>query len=177
MSVHVTYHPDPADRAAAARAVAGGSRWEWIAPVAATTVSAVAVAFVAPEALAEGGVPRLVVEMLPWVLFTAFWIAIVPLKRRREARTLLERDPSGAGVQRRSVDEAGLHIRGEGGVQVDVPWHLVARCVETDESFLFYTDPHRAHLLPKRALRASEARLVRGFARTALGERARLGAG
>ena len=176
MSVHVTYDYDPADRAAAAATLRSFRRRDWIAPVVVVLISATAIGFLVPPAWHEGGLLDASFAALPYLLLAALWLSVIPVLGRREARRLLERDPSGAGVQERSVDAIGYHVH-TNGTRIQLPWSAIVRCVETESSFLFYTDEKHAHFLPKRVLRPSDLRAVRALSRTALGERAQLPAG
>ena len=51
------------------------------------------------------------------------------------------------------MDAAGYHSRGN-GVALDIPWHAVARAIETDEFFLLFYNKQFAYYLPKRAFAA-----------------------
>jgi hypothetical protein len=123
--------------------------------------------------LGEADTLTLFFSALPWLLLGAFWLTFIPMLQRRGARKLPERDASARGPQERIVDDAGFHSRGN-GVALDVPWHAMARAVETDEFFLFFYNKQCAYYFPKRVLSPADVSAVRGLARAALGDRASL---
>ena len=110
---------------------------------------------------------------LPYIIFLAIWLPLIPFMQRRAARKLPDRDPSARGAQERSVDVTGFHSRGN-GVALDVPWHVMPRAVETEEFFLFFYNKQCAYYFPKRVLSAAQLTDVRALARTNLGDKARL---
>lgn len=92
---------------------------------------------------------------------------------RRTARRLAARDASVPGPQRRTLDDAGYHSRGN-GVALDLPWHAVARAVETPAFFFVFYNAQCAYYLPKRALDDGGVAGARGVLTRALGARAQL---
>lgn len=115
----------------------------------------------------ESGVASAAVTALPWALLSAVWLTLglVPLAMwSRHARV--------AGRHERTLDDAGLHVRA-GGVSIDLPWHAMARTIETPEFFLFYDAQGRAHYLPKRGLREREQREIQRWIAARSPERVR----
>lgn len=91
------------------------------------------------------------VNALPWLLLGAFFLGLVPLLHRAQARRALETDPSLNGTQLRTVDDVGLHVTGAGYAPT-LPWSELVRAVETAHFFLFFQDARLMQYIPKRAL-------------------------
>lgn len=88
---------------------------------------------------------------LPWLFLGAFFLGLMPLLHRAQARTALETDPSLNGTQLRTVDDVGLHVTGA-GYAPSLPWSELVRAVETAHFFLFFQDTRLMHYIPKRVL-------------------------
>jgi hypothetical protein len=110
---------------------------------------------------------------VPWLVLALFWLFYLPVSQWRASRTLLARDKSAIGPQERIIDETGLHTRGN-GVVLDLPWHVLARVIETDAFFLFFHNKDSAGYLPKRVLSPEGIVSAREFIRNGMKERARL---
>lgn len=172
MPVTATYDYAPADHVRAARAVARQSASRYVLWLFVLVPAALLVWTTVPLVRA-GAWGEAVWGALPLLAVCAFWLVGLPLMQRRAARALPARDASLRGPQTRSVNEAGYHSRGN-GVAVDLPWHAMARAVETPGEFLFFYNPQCAYYLPKRVLAADDVPAVRALARAGLGDRARL---
>ena len=107
----------------------------------------------------------------PWLLVGAAWLALIPLMQRRAAKKLPSRDLSLRGPQTRSLDAIGYHFRGN-SVSLDIPWQVMLRAVETPEFFLFFYNKQCAYYFPKRALNATEVERARALLKEGLGNRA-----
>jgi len=90
----------------------------------------------------------LFINMLPWLLLSVFFLTLIPVQQRRAAKRLAKSDPTLRGIQRRFVDDAGLHMQGS-GLAVDLDWSTMARIVETAEFFLFFYNERCAYYIPK----------------------------
>jgi len=110
-------------------------------------------------------------NMLPWIAVGAAWLAMIPYSQWRAARKLTSRDASVRGPQERAVDAAGFHTRGN-GVALDIPWHAMARGVETGTFFFFFYNKRCAYYVPKRVLNAQQLDETRSLMRQELGDRA-----
>ncbi len=115
----------------------------------------------------------LLLSGLPYLVLAVFWLFLLPLSQRRATRKMPDRDASLRGPQAREIDAVGYHSRGN-GVALDVPWHAMARGVETAEFFLFFYNKQCAYYLPKRTLSEAQAVEVRSLMHSALGQRARV---
>jgi len=109
-------------------------------------------------------------NMLPWLLLGAFYLALVPLMQRTWARKATEYDPSLRGPQTRIVDESGVEVRGANSHQ-HLSWPDLRRIAEGPEFFLFFYNKRMAHYLPKRVLDAAEIGVVRELAQANAGAR------
>lgn len=166
MSVTTTYEFDPREHYKAARAVTRLTWFRWVPWIAVgITLLLVLVEVILPH-WGEFDAWEIFLTSLPWLLLGVFWIALLPWSQRRAARKLVKRDPSVRGPQERSVDATGFHSLGN-GVRLDVPWHAMARAVETDQFFLFFYNKQCAYYVPKRALSDSQCAEVRTLMRAA----------
>lgn len=104
----------------------------------------------------------LFMSILPWLLVSALFVAFMPLMSWVHTRRIVKSDPSIRGLQRRVVDATGFHSSGN-GVVLDLPWHAMARCAETDEFFLFFYAGQLAYYLGKSHLSAAEIASVRSL--------------
>ena len=105
---------------------------------------------------------KLVASALPWVLVAAALAFMTPLTIWQSSRKLVRVDPSVRGTQRRAVDAAGFHSTGN-GVAVDLQWHAMARCAETEEFFLFFYTKQLAYYVGKVHLSSDECSAVRAL--------------
>ena len=160
MSVTATYDFDPKEHYQAARAVTRLTWFRWVPWIAVGIVLLLVLVEVVLPHWGEFDAWELFLTSLPWLLLGVFWIALIPWSQRRAARKLAKRDPSVRGPQKRSVDAAGYHSLGN-GVRVEVPWHAMARAVETDRFFLFFYNKQCAYYIPKRALSDPQCAEVR----------------
>ncbi len=119
----------------------------------------------------EASLVSMLVSFLPYLLLCGFWLALIPFSQWHASRKMPSRDASLNGPQEREIDLFGYHSRGN-GVTVDVPWHVMARGVETREFFLFFYNKQCAYYLPKRTLTAAQSTDVQSLMRAGLGERA-----
>lgn len=103
-----------------------------------------------------------VVSALPWVLLAAVFAFLTPIAVWATARRIARHDPSARGVQRRSLDATGLRSTGN-GVSLDLPWHAIERCVETEAFFLFFYTKQLAYYLGKSHLSAEQCDTVRAL--------------
>jgi hypothetical protein len=174
MGVSATYEYDPSEHYQAMRAVTNLTPFRWVGLVCFVLLPAGTVVLAAFAARATGrDVGTALLGVPPYVLLFFFWGALIPMSQRRRAKRLPKLDPSVNGPQERRVDGEGYHSRGN-GVALDIPWHAMRKVVETEQHFLFFYNWQCAYYLPKRPLDAGQIRGVRDFARSALGERARL---
>ncbi len=172
MNVHTVFDYDPSEHYLGVRTVTRLTPLRYMQWV----MVAVALGMLAWTVVpAWGEFPPMTIfwSALPWLVLTIFWITFFPFMQRRASRTLASRDASVIGPQERSIDAVGFHSRGN-GVSLDVPWHAMARVVETDRLFLFFYNKRCAYYLPKRVLTPEQVTVVRELARTALRERAKL---
>lgn len=172
MSVTTVFDFDPAEHYRASRDILRLSPLRWLAWV----FAAIALAMVVWTVVGAWGRTTpfaLFLNALPYATFGAVWLALIPVTQRRAATRLASRDASVRGPQRRSVDEVGYHSSGN-GVNLDLPWHVMVRAIETEHFFLFFVNKQCAYYVPKRALGAGEAEAVRALVRGGLGDRARL---
>jgi len=166
MSVTARYGFDPAEHYQAARAVTRLTWFRWLPWIAGGIVFIYVLVDVVLPGWGDRDALSLFIEASPYLLVGAFWIALLPWSQRRAARKLVKRDPSVRGPQERSVDALGFHSRGN-GVNLDVPWHAMARAVETDRFFLFFYNKQCAYYIPKRALSDTQCDEVRTLMRGA----------
>lgn len=166
MSVTTTYDFDPKEHYQAARAVTRLTWFRWLPWLAGGFMVLFALVDVVVPGWGDADALSLFIEASPYLLVGAFWIALIPWSQRRAARKLSKRDPSVRGPQERSVDAVGYHSLGN-GVRVEVPWHAMARAVETDRFFLFFYNKQCAYYIPKRALSDAQCAEVRTLMRAA----------
>ncbi len=166
MSVTVTYDFDPKEHYKAARAVTRLTWFRWVPWIAAAIVLLLLAVEVFLPHWGEYDAWELFMTSLPWLLLGVFWIALLPWSQRRGARRIAKRDPSVRGPQERTIDEAGYHALGN-GVRVEVPWHAMAKAVESDRFFLFFYNKQCAYYIPKRVLSDSQSADVRTLMKAA----------
>jgi YcxB-like protein len=111
------------------------------------------------------------ISVLPWALIVGFWAVMLRWMPRITARTAAQRDPMAVGQQRRTVDDEGIHLEGN-GVRLDVQWRAVVKAVETAEMFLFFYNKNCAYYIPKRVATPEESDAIRARMKSALGDRA-----
>ena len=172
MSVSATFDFDPAEHYRATRAVTRFTPARYFV----WGFTALALGMLAWNVLPywdEAEPSTLFASALPWLLIGVFWVVFIPVLQRRSARKLHERDVSVQGPQERALDATGFHSRGN-GVALDVPWHAMARAVETEQFFLFFYNKQCAYYLPKRALAPEQVIKARALTRDALADRAQL---
>ncbi len=115
----------------------------------------------------------LFLNLLPWLLLSAFFLALIPIQQRRAARKLAKTDPTLQGLQRRFVDDAGLHMVAP-GLSLDLAWTTMQNVVETDEFFLFYYNTRCAYYIPKAGMESGADEATRQIIRTHAGGKAAL---
>lgn len=125
----------------------------WAVPVAGIVVPATMIWMGVGRHWREVSTADAVTNALPWVLLGAFFLGLMPLLHRAGARRALDIDPSLNGIQVRTVDDAGLHVRGA-GFSPSLGWNELVRVSETPNFFLFFYDQRLAHYIPKRTLDA-----------------------
>ena len=76
--------------------------------------------------------------------------------------SILSADFARLGEEVRAIDAAGFHSTGN-GVAVDLPWHAMARCAETEEFFLFFYTKQLAYYVGKVHLSSDECSAVRAL--------------
>jgi YcxB-like protein len=96
----------------------------------------------------------------PWIVVSAFYLAIPWLTATVLARRALRDEPNVRGEQTRIVTSAGLEVRGANYVQ-QFNWPDIVRTVETPEFFLFFYNRRAAQYLPKRALNGNDTSALR----------------
>jgi hypothetical protein len=123
----------------------------WVVPVAGILVPATMIWLGTVRYWRQLSAADALLNALPWVLLGAFFLGLAPLVHRAGARKALDVDPSLNGIQTRTVDETGLHVRGA-GFSPSLGWGELVRVSETPNFFLFFYDRQLAHYIPKRAL-------------------------
>src|SRR5262245_880838 len=137
MTITATYDFDWREHYRASREVTRRQPARWLV-WGFIVVLAVALGVLSYRAIAEGASTfSTFLSVLPWILVGAFWLGITPFVQWRAASKLPSRDPSVQGPQERTIDVSGYHSRGN-GVALDLPWHAMARGIETPDFFLFF---------------------------------------
>lgn len=97
--------------------------------------------------------PRLT-DALGWIGIGAFWLflGMAPPAWLRKGVKLPSRS---RGPDARSLDDAGLHIRGE-GTEFDLAWSAMKRIAETPAYLLFIDAGRSPHHLTKARMSAAE---------------------
>ena len=172
MSVRVAFEYDPAVHYRALRAVTALTPFRY-AGIAMAGVALVLAGMATVPTWDETDPLTRLTTALPWLMLAAFWVMLVPLQQRWSARKLPAHDKSLVGSQERVVDESGYRSLGN-GVELSVPWHAMARVVETDAFMFFFYHKQLAYYIPKTATALEQWQELRRLAREALGERATL---
>jgi hypothetical protein len=170
MSIATTYDFDWREHYRATRAVTRLTWLRWTG----WAIGLVVLGMVALTIRATAGkmpTASVLLNLAPWLVLCAVWVAIIPYTQWRAAKKLPTRDASVQGPQERIVDDTGYHSRGN-GVALDIPWHAMARGVETEQFFLFFYNKQCAYYVPKRALGSEERAGVRQLMREKLSGRA-----
>jgi YcxB-like protein len=170
MSVAATYEFDWQEHYRASREVARRMWTRWIS----WGFAAVALILATLNYFAAAGrasALSIFLNVLPWLVVGAAWVALIPYMQRRAAKKLPSRDSSVQGLQTRALDATGYHSRGN-SVALDIPWHAMLRAVETADFFLFFYNKQCAYYFPKRVLSATEIEKARMLLKDGLGDRA-----
>jgi hypothetical protein len=163
---HVTYDFSSSEHYRASRIVTQRSRWSWLPWIA-------AILLVVLVTIGQLSTDRpldplsVLLSIVPYVGLALVWVAGLPLLQRYAAFNLPKVDPSVRGPQERIVDTDGYHSRGN-GVSIDLPWHVMAQSIETEDFFLFYYNKKCAYYLPKRTASDAEIAEIRELIRTRL---------
>jgi len=175
MSVSSTFEYDPQEYYRALRTITTLTPLRWVVPLFAIGIPAgmIALEIVVAHRHPERGLVTPALSVLPYALLGAFWLALIPWSQRRRAKKLPKLNPGVRGPQERCIDAEGYHSRGN-SVNLDVPWHVLRKAVETEQFFLFFYNWQCAYFLAKRPLSPEQVREVRTLTRSGLGERARL---
>lgn len=171
MTVTVVSEFDPKEHYRVARVVTRHTAARWISWVF-VALALVMVAWSVLPYWGEADPVTLFASAAPWLFLCVFWIGLIPLSQRFSARKLPKRDASARGSQERTLDESGFHFRGN-GVSLDVPWHAMARGIETGEFFLLFYNKSCAYYLAKRRMTAEQISDARQLMKAGLGATAR----
>lgn len=161
MQVTVEFPFDAAEHRRASFAVMRTLPTRWIGPV----LALVPVAFGLWPVLAarrEVSTLTMVASALPWVLVAITFASLTPIAVWATARRIARDDPSARGIQVRHLDATGFRSSGN-GVAVEVPWHAIQRCVETQGFFLFFYTKQLAYYLGKSHLSTEQCDAVRSL--------------
>jgi hypothetical protein len=151
MPIIAQFEFDPIDYRTGLRDVWSFNRARWVVPVVGIAIPALMIWLAVGRHWRESSLADAFWNALPWMLLGAFYLSLLPLMRRTAARKALQEDPALRGTQMRTVDDAGLHIRGA-GLSQDLRWADLVRVEETTDFFLFFYNRSAAHYIPKRVL-------------------------
>ena len=164
MQVTVEFPFDAAEHRRASFAVMRTLPSRWIGPMFAVPPLAFGL-WTVLAARRDVSTLTVVASALPWLLVALTFAFLTPIAVWATARRIARHDPSARGVQMRHLDATGFRSTGN-GVGVEVPWHAIQRCVETEGFFLFFYTKQLAYYLGKSRLSAEQCDVVRSLIAT-----------
>ena len=131
-------------------------RYRWLTLLLSATLTAVMV-------FRDGGIR---VDRWPDILVIGLVFAVlsatVLLAPRTQARKMLKEMDANRGEADYRFDADGITIRAP-GTSSSVSWRIITSYRETPHTFLVYTSPNLANIVPKRAFNAADVDAVRAL--------------